>query len=95
VDLLAVNQPDEDFVDQRRGLQRVAGTLAIHLPPREPAQLVLHERYQLVEGLSITAAPGLQQCGRVGTWIRDSGLYRGLLEDARPSPKLVEPLTAA
>jgi hypothetical protein len=69
LDLLAVDQPDEDFVDQRGRLQRMAWALAVHLPLRQFAELTVYERDQRVQCVSITAAPGLEQSGGGGRLI--------------------------
>ena len=42
-----IHQPEEGFVDERRGLQRVAGALARHVAMGQPVQLVVDQRHQL------------------------------------------------
>jgi len=54
---LQVDEAQVALVDQRRGLQRVVLTLAGHVPPRQPSELFVHERNELVEGLRFAAPP--------------------------------------
>ncbi len=46
----AFEQLDERFVDERRWLERVPGPLPLHERSRDPAQLAIDERHQLVPG---------------------------------------------
>src|SRR5262245_33892818 len=61
VDLALVYQPQKSFVNKRRRLERVAGTLTAHKPARQDAQLVVDERRQLIAGALIALVPGDQQ----------------------------------
>ena len=56
-----VKQLDEGFVDERCRLQGVTGPLAAHERPRNPLQLALHQRHQLVEGGVVALAHPVQQ----------------------------------
>ena len=56
-----VNESHVSFVDERGGLQSVVGALAAHVAVREPVQLLLNEREQLVERRPVAAAPGEEQ----------------------------------
>jgi hypothetical protein len=56
-----VRQFQERFIHQRGGLQRVSAPFPAHVRPCEAAQLPLHERYQLLQGVIIAIAPRPQQ----------------------------------
>ena len=56
-----VNQAQISFIDQRRRLQQVAGPLVAHEMTRQPAQLMVDKRHQLIERRLISASPGEQQ----------------------------------
>ena len=58
---LLADQPHVGFVDERRGLKRVPRALIAHVGGGDPAQLVVHERRQLLESIAISAAPLLQK----------------------------------
>ena len=60
-DLVRVDEPHVGLVDERRGLERVAGALAPHVAAREAAHLVVDERDEGVERLPVACPPGLQQ----------------------------------
>jgi hypothetical protein len=47
-----VNQPQIRFVDNRGGRQRVISALAAEVRARQPAQLSVDKRHELVKGLS-------------------------------------------
>jgi hypothetical protein len=55
-----IYQPQVGLVDERRGLQRVTGALAIHLASGHPPQLRINQGHQLVEGSLVTIAPGVK-----------------------------------
>ena len=62
--ILRINQPQIRFVDQRRGLEAMAGTLSCHAPARDLVKLPLYERNQTVEGGLVALTPLQQQsCG--------------------------------
>jgi hypothetical protein len=56
-----VDQLQVDLVDERRRLQGVAGTLATHVAPGQPAQLGLDEGDELVERGPVPVAPVEEQ----------------------------------
>ena len=57
VHALVIDQPHVGFVDQRRGLQAVAGALALHVVARQAVELVVHDRCQLGERALVPVAP--------------------------------------
>jgi hypothetical protein len=63
LDLTLINQPDERFIHQCRGLQRVSGTLFPHVPMGHAPKFVIHKRHQLVAGGLIPVAPLFEQLG--------------------------------
>ena len=63
VDVLDVDQPEVGLVHQRRGLQAVPAALARQAAPRDPAQFIVYERNQLVEGGLIAFPPCEEQSG--------------------------------
>ena len=60
---LVVDQADVGFVDQRRGLEAVIGSLAPHIPVGEPAEFGVHDGCQRVECAVVAVAP----CTEKGT----------------------------
>jgi hypothetical protein len=56
-----VDQPNERFVDQRRRLQSVTSTLAIHVRASESSQLCLDKRQQALECALVAFAPRPEQ----------------------------------
>src|SRR5262249_36511670 len=56
-----VDQAHVRLVDQRSGLQAVAGPLAFHVAVREAAKLVVHDRGQPGERALVAVAPGTQE----------------------------------
>ena len=61
-----LNQPEEHFVNQGCGLQRVAYALLVHVDARHPAQFHIHLRRQCIERLVIASPPGFQKLGDSG-----------------------------
>jgi hypothetical protein len=59
--LARINQPQIGLVDQRRGLQRVARLLAVHVVSGQSAQLFINQRHELLQRQLIASAPGQQQ----------------------------------
>jgi hypothetical protein len=59
------NQTQPDFVNQRRGLQRLTGRFVRHLVSRQFAQLLIHQCEQLVGGIGIALVDGSQDMGDV------------------------------
>ena len=58
---LVVDQPHVGFVDQRRGLQAVAGALALHVVVRQTVEFVVHDRRQPGERALVPVAPRAEQ----------------------------------
>ncbi len=56
-----VHQPQVSLVDQRRGLQGVVGALLAHVSMRQPVQLPVDDRDQLVESRLFSIAPSQEQ----------------------------------
>jgi hypothetical protein len=83
VDPLNLDEPQIGFVHEGRGLQRMTRPLMAHMPPREPAQLVVDQRHEPVERSRLTAAPGHQQLGRVRRLVPNA-LHSTLLVGRRP-----------
>src|SRR5262245_37643670 len=61
VHALVVDQAHVSLVDQRGGLQAVAGALAFHVAVREVAKLLVHDRRQLSERALIATAPRAEE----------------------------------
>src|SRR5262249_43969210 len=59
-DLLHIDQPQVGLVDQGRGLERLARLLLSQPLDREPAQLVVDQRQQLLRGVRIALLHGGQ-----------------------------------
>ena len=57
VHVALIDQPQIDLVHQRRGLERVPRPLAAKLSCRDPAQLFVDEREQLIERTLVAATP--------------------------------------
>ena len=60
VDVLDVNQPNVNLVNQGGGLQRVSGLLRGHVPAGEPMKLVIDQRHKLLKRLFVSRTPSLQ-----------------------------------
>ena len=73
VDVLLTHQPQVSLIDERRGLQRVAGSLSTHVVVRQPVKLRLNQRQQLIQGRLIATAPIREQL-RYFVWGRLSHL---------------------
>jgi hypothetical protein len=56
----AAGQAQVGLVDQRRGVERLAGLLPRQPLGRQPAQLVIHQRQQLAGGGRVTLLGGAQ-----------------------------------
>ena len=68
-DLIDLDQAQVGFVHERRRLQRVPRPLPAHVMQREPAQLLVDQRDQPVEGIGLASTPGKEECrGAVG-WL--------------------------
>ena len=62
---LDVHQPKIGFVDQGRGLERLAGLLLGQFLRRQLAQLVVDQRQKLLGGVGIALLDGGQDAGNV------------------------------
>src|SRR5712691_8468949 len=67
------DQPDERFVHERRGLQGLAGPLAVDVAGRQAAELFVDERHQLGDRLLVAAANLLETACRAG---RSTGVFQ-------------------
>jgi hypothetical protein len=67
---LHICQQQKGLVHQRGGLQRVASPFAAHGGMRQPLQLFVDQRRQFIQGPLVTGAPGAQQPGDLGGWLR-------------------------
>jgi hypothetical protein len=54
---LGIDEPQISFVDQRRRLKAVPGTLSCHAPSRDLVKLPLYELNQPVEGGLVALTP--------------------------------------
>jgi hypothetical protein len=61
VNLPDVYQTEVHLVNKRSGLKGVTTVFAGHVTVRGAMQFLVHQRSELIEGLLITCAPGLQQ----------------------------------
>src|SRR6266508_1297673 len=61
--LRVIDQPKVGFVENGGGLQGVAGALTAHVMVGEPVQFGLHQRKQLLQRSSVSAAPLTEQLG--------------------------------
>src|SRR5215471_2135477 len=73
---LHIDQAEVGLVDQRGWLQAVAPPLAAHATARDPAQLLVDERNQAVEGSRIAPSPGEQQAGHVRGTTQNARILR-------------------
>jgi hypothetical protein len=69
--VLGIDESQICFVDQRRRLKAVPGTLSCHAPSRDLVQLPLYERNQPVEGGLVALTPSSQQSGRLRGVVRN------------------------
>ena len=58
---LVIHQADIGFIDQRGRLEAVVGALTSHVAVRQPAELRIDDRRQLVEGELVSVAPGAEE----------------------------------
>ena len=92
------DEPEVRLVDQRGGVEGLAGRLGGHPRGGEPAQLVLDEREQVGGGAAVPGRRGVEQArhlehggqcngaGRPARWEIDRGYaYRSVTECLRPS----------
>jgi hypothetical protein len=69
-----VSQPEERFVDQAGGVERVLRRRASQPPVRQLAQLLVDERDELISGAFVPRVPPSQQTGDVGWGRRHTSL---------------------
>src|SRR5262245_55035114 len=63
---LDVHQSQISLVHQRRGLERLAGPFVGHLLGRQPVQLVVDQRQELLRGVRVALLDVIQDLGDVG-----------------------------
>ena len=61
IDPALVDQTHESFVDQGRGLQRMTPTLGPKIPPGQLAELIVHERHELLSRVGGSLATRVNQ----------------------------------
>ncbi len=61
VHALVIDQPQVGFVDQGRGLQAVAGLLALQVVVRQTVELVVHNRGYPSESALVAVGPRTEQ----------------------------------
>jgi hypothetical protein len=76
VHLSDVDQPQIRLVDERRGLQGLAGSLAREASLRDSPQLTVHERHQGIEGGFVTLPPRQEKRGDLTRWARNGPILR-------------------
>jgi hypothetical protein len=60
-DRLAVDESDEGFIDERRGLQAVPDALARHAAASDAMELLMDQRDQVLEGALVALTPLQEQ----------------------------------
>ena len=65
LDAVLVDELQKRFVHERRRLQSVPGIFTREVAPRDPMQLAVDERGQLLEGARVSALPSMEQVGDV------------------------------
>ena len=68
---IGIDQAQVGFIDERRRLQAVPGTLSGHAPSRDLLKLPLYKRDQSVEGSRIALTPFQKQCGGLRGIVRN------------------------
>ena len=63
--LAIIDHTEIRFVNERGGLQRVVGALALQIPAREGPQLLVNQRHQLLRHAFIAFTPVDQQLGNI------------------------------
>ena len=71
VHLFEIDQPQVCFVDERGRLKRVAWPLRRHLSPRQPSQLLVDDRHELLQRGLVAVVPSGEEtrhvmAGRIG-----------------------------
>ena len=69
--IFGIDQPQVGFIDERRRLKAVPGTLSCHAPSRDLVKLPLYERNQSVEGGRVALTPFQKQCGGLRGMVRN------------------------
>jgi hypothetical protein len=59
MNVLSVNQADVRLIDERIGLQNVAGTLSGHVPARNATQFAMNGRDELFQGGRVSGTPSM------------------------------------
>jgi hypothetical protein len=62
-DVPEIDQPQVDFVYERRGLKDMAGRFASHITLRKLVKFGVHQGRQLLQRTFVPVAPGLEQLG--------------------------------
>ena len=75
--IFGIDQPQIGFVDERRRLKAVPGTLSCHAPSRDLVKLPLYERNQSVEGGRVALTPFQKQCGGLRGVVRNVAILCG------------------
>jgi hypothetical protein len=76
------HQPNVSFMDERRALQGVVGTLPLQKIVRHATQLAVNDGHESVERFTITAAPTHEKLGY---------LVRGILRHCAYNPACFAP----
>ena len=74
LDRLPVDQADVGLVDERRRLEAVPHALARHAASRDPVELLMDERDQLLEGALVALSPSEQQSGDLRVVVGNPGI---------------------
>ena len=72
--VFCVDQAQIGFIDERRCLKTVPGTLSCHAPSRDLVKLLLYERNQSVEGGRVTPTPFQKKCGDLRRLVRNAAI---------------------
>jgi hypothetical protein len=62
VNATLIDQPEEGLVNKSRRLERVTGSLAPKLTRGDPAQFIVDNRQQLIEGVRVASTPITEGC---------------------------------
>jgi hypothetical protein len=72
--LFEIDQPQVGFVDERGRLKRVAWPLSRHLSPRQPSQLLVDDRHELLQRVLVAVFPSGEQTRWLGASTTGMGL---------------------
>ena len=64
-DLLPIDEPDKNLVDQARCLKRVIGPFPTHISHGKSVQLAVHQRCKSFKRFGITCIPQAEKTGNV------------------------------